>query len=340
MSSTTPKSTGSCGAAAADGVLCVYLSSWDHVMGPQLVFCWRMECPGVLSADDSPHCAPHYLKCHQFLENPEAFLVRNEAPQQASRRPTELEETYASSVLQLLHGGLEQRHTRSCLLLLPDKRVALHAVTFSLTGAPVSVTAVFRLAALKDLWLLLNLTDLALARVALVCRTPGRDLMKNLSKATTLLNRYFHLAASLLRTRTLDKRASVDALSKDCMPEDLMRRALQSHLQTRRCSVVLGDSAAQVEATLRALTAFLDHEELSCSLWEGPRGSREEGLPPCYVPGLQLQGLVRTPLGGAGPLSARELLWSPHPSTVVDVSQGRVWQCPLHVGFRAPLTRK
>lgn len=81
-------------------------------------------------------------------------------------------------MLQLLHGGLEQRHTRSCLLLLPDKRVALHAVTFSLTGAPVSVTAVFRLAALKDLWLLLNLTDLALARVALVCRTPGVSLRR------------------------------------------------------------------------------------------------------------------------------------------------------------------
>lgn len=147
-------------------------------MGPQLVFCWRME-PAIPGEDthsgdaEDVRSTPHYLKCHQFLENPEAFLVRKEAPQQASCRPTEVEETYGSSALQLLHGGLEQRHTRSCLLLLPDKRAALHAVTFNLAGSPVSITAVFRLAALKDLWLLLSLTDLTLARVALICRTPG-----------------------------------------------------------------------------------------------------------------------------------------------------------------------
>ncbi|KAL1433433.1 hypothetical protein MTO96_012553 [Rhipicephalus appendiculatus] len=290
--------------------------------------CGRMtsEC-GVLA-----ECGPHFLKCHQFLENPEGFLARGEAPQQASRRDEEYD-VHAASVLQLLHGGLERRGTRSCLLLLPDKRAALHAVTFDLSaGAPVCLAALFPMKALADLWLLLPLTDLTLARVALVCQTPGRELMKSLSSATSLLHRYFQLASSLLSTRTLDRRASVNALSRaDRLPEELIRRALQSHLQTRRCSIVIGDSAAQVEPALNALRGLLDHEELFCSLWG-------DTLEPCYLPGLQLQGLVRGSTGS--PLSARELIWSPHPSTVVDMAQGRVWQCPLHVGYQGPLTRK
>lgn len=162
--------------------------------------------------------------------------------------------------------------------------------------------------------------------------------MKNLSKATTLLHRYFNLASSLLSTRTLNRRASVTALTNNCLSGDLTCRALQSHLQTRQCSVVLGDSTTQVESALGALTALMDHEELSVSLWEG---SPRDGLAPCYAPGLQLQGLVRGPcLSAPGPLSARELVWSANPSTVVDVSQGRVLQCPLHLGFKGTLTRK
>lgn len=312
----------------ASGVLAVYLSSWDHVMGPQLVFRWRMQCPGG-AADGCG--GPHFLKCHQFLENPEGFLARGEAPQQASRRGEEEEDVHAPSVLQLLHGGLERRGTRSCLLLLPDKGAALHAVTFAL-AAPVCLAALFPLGALADLWHLVSFTDLALARVALVCRTPGRELMKNLSSATSLLHRYFQLASSLLATRTLDRRASVNALSRsDRLPEELIRRALQSHLQTHRCSIVIGDNVAQVEPALHALRGLLDHEELFCSLWG-------DALEPSYLPGLQLQGLVRGSTGS--PLSARELIWSRHPSTVVDMAQGRVWQCPLHVGYQGPLTRK
>ncbi|XP_075732016.1 uncharacterized protein LOC142774807 isoform X1 [Rhipicephalus microplus] len=329
--------SGVCGRMTSEcGVLGVYLSSWDHVMGPQLVFRWRMQCPGAVASAGTPECSadcgPHFLKCHQFLENPEGFLARGEAPQQASRRDEEFD-VHAASVLQLLHGGLERRGTRSCLLLLPDKRAALHAVTFDLSaGAPVCLAALFPMKALADLWLLLPLTDLTLARVALVCQTPGRELMKSLSSATSLLHRYFQLASSLLSTRTLDRRASVNALSRaDRLPEELIRRALQSHLQTRRCSIVIGDSASQVEPALNALRGLLDHEELFCSLWG-------DTLEPCYLPGLQLQGLVR---GSAGsPLSARELIWSLHPSTVVDMAQGRVWQCPLHVGYQGPLTRK
>lgn len=132
--------------------------------------------------------------------------------------------------------------------------------------------------------------------------------------------------------------ASVTALTNNCLSGDLTCRALQSHLQTRQCSVVLGDSTTQVESALGALTALMDHEELSVSLWEG---SPRDGLAPCYAPGLQLQGLVRGPcLSAPGPLSARELVWSANPSTVVDVSQGRVLQCPLHLGFKGTLTRK
>ncbi|KAH8035870.1 hypothetical protein HPB51_010622 [Rhipicephalus microplus] len=302
-----------------------------------------MQCPGAVASAGTPECSadcgPHFLKCHQFLENPEGFLARGEAPQQASRRDEEFD-VHAASVLQLLHGGLERRGTRSCLLLLPDKRAALHAVTFDLSaGAPVCLAALFPMKALADLWLLLPLTDLTLARVALVCRccitcwlSFQRELMKSLSSATSLLHRYFQLASSLLSTRMLDRRASVNALSRaDRLPEELIRRALQSHLQTRRCSIVIGDSASQVEPALNALRGLLDHEELFCSLWG-------DTLEPCYLPGLQLQGLVR---GSAGsPLSARELIWSLHPSTVVDMAQGRVWQCPLHVGYQGPLTRK
>ncbi|KAL1473933.1 hypothetical protein MTO96_038358 [Rhipicephalus appendiculatus] len=300
---------------------------------------WRagapVQSPGVGIPEPSAECGPHFLKCHQFLENPEGFLARGEAPQQASRRDEEYD-VHAASVLQLLHGGLERRGTRSCLLLLPDKRAALHAVTFDLSaGAPVCLAALFPMKALADLWLLLPLTDLTLARVALVCQTPGRELMKSLSSATSLLHRYFQLASSLLSTRTLDRRASVNALSRaDRLPEELIRRALQSHLQTRRCSIVIGDSAAQVEPALNALRGLLDHEELFCSLWG-------DTLEPCYLPGLQLQGRAWSGEGSTGsPLSARELIWSPHPSTVVDMAQGRVWQCPLHVGYQGPLTRK
>ncbi|KAL1442555.1 hypothetical protein MTO96_030722, partial [Rhipicephalus appendiculatus] len=145
---------------------------------------WRMQCPGAVPGvgipEPSAECGPHFLKCHQFLENPEGFLARERHHSRsqcaalyqcgdASRRDEEYD-VHAASVLQLLHGGLERRGTRSCLLLLPDKRAALHAVTFDLRpGAPVCLAALFPMKALADLWLLLPLTDLTLARVALVC---------------------------------------------------------------------------------------------------------------------------------------------------------------------------
>ncbi|XP_064476600.1 uncharacterized protein LOC135390703 [Ornithodoros turicata] len=318
------------------GVICVYLSSWNHVMGPQLLFCWRLECPRQVH--DAEGDCPHYLKCHQYLENPEAFVLRNEAPQISQKAPTE---GYVHSVLQIMHGCLERLQTRSCFLVLPDKRVAVQAVTFPLAGVPVSVAAIFPLHVLRDLWHLLTLNDLTLARLSLICQTSGKEFMKSISSATTLLNRYFELSESLLKTRTLDRRLSMNSLCKDNLPNDVTRRALQSHLQTRRCSIIMGDNVPQVDSVLNMMTSLLDHEELLCSSWDRHRHKPV----PQYWPGLYLQGLVVGPPdgnrhGSASPLSARELLWAPHPSTVVDASQGRVWRSPLHVGFRGPLTRK
>ncbi|KAK3892947.1 hypothetical protein Pcinc_003215 [Petrolisthes cinctipes] len=95
--------------------------------------------------------------------------------------------------------------------------------------------------------------------------------------------------------------------------------ALTSHLQTRGASVVVADSPNAANKMIMWLAQFSDPSTLhasrlclSYSQWP-------------FHPGLYLQGIVRNSSGEVN-LTARKLLQSYHPITVIDVGWGTVKQ--------------
>lgn len=205
--SATPASSRSVAPAIpkVPGLISAYLTSWNHLMGPQMLFCWQIECSDTDSAvakDGRPHTTcgdSHYLKCHQYLENAEAFILEGRVPQYNKYlNEVNVEASYTANIVQLLHGYLEYCRlrkepwpTRTLLLIAADKRVVVHSVTFTLPSCTKSlgVSLVFDLDCLWDLYNILNLTDTTLIRIAHICTQAGDQFLRCINQVTTLLNR-------------------------------------------------------------------------------------------------------------------------------------------------------
>ncbi|XP_014672148.1 PREDICTED: protein C9orf72-like [Priapulus caudatus] len=101
-------------------------------------------------------------------------------------------------------------------------------------------------------------------------------------------------------------------------------KAIASHMQTFGCTVVIGQNAQTVNEMINTLGIFLLPEERQCS-----RYVLEDSLWP-YHPSLFLQGLLMERQGETN-ISARDVLCSRYPTTVVDVTTSEVRQSPpLH----------
>ncbi|MBN3279133.1 CI072 protein, partial [Polyodon spathula] len=104
----------------------------------------------------------------------------------------------------------------------------------------------------------------------------------------------------------------------------LFSRAISSHLQTCGCSMVVGSNPEKVNKMVRTLCLFLTPTERKCSRLCRAESSFR------YDSGLYVQGLLKDSTGSFV-LPFRQVLYSPYPTTHIDVDVNTVKQmAPCH----------
>uniref|UniRef100_A0A8C9VL23 C9orf72-SMCR8 complex subunit n=1 Tax=Scleropages formosus TaxID=113540 RepID=A0A8C9VL23_SCLFO len=107
----------------------------------------------------------------------------------------------------------------------------------------------------------------------------------------------------------------------DSCHEDFLHKAISSHLQTCGCSMVVGSNPDKVNKMVRTLCLFLTPSERRCSRLCKADGSFH------YDAGLFVQGLLKDSTGSFV-LPFRQVLYSPYPTTHIDVDVNTVKQMP------------
>ncbi|KAM9787098.1 LOW QUALITY PROTEIN: guanine nucleotide exchange factor C9orf72 homolog [Syngnathus typhle] len=117
-----------------------------------------------------------------------------------------------------------------------------------------------------------------------------------------------------------DTMLSDDDIGDSCH-EDFLHKAISSHLQTCGCSIVVGSNPEKVNKMVRTLCLFLTATEKKCSRLCKADPSFK------YDTGLFVQGLLKDSTGSVV-LPFRQVLYSPYPSTHIDVDINTVKQMP------------
>uniref|UniRef100_A0A7N6FJU5 CI072 protein n=1 Tax=Anabas testudineus TaxID=64144 RepID=A0A7N6FJU5_ANATE len=107
----------------------------------------------------------------------------------------------------------------------------------------------------------------------------------------------------------------------DSCHEDFLHKAISSHLQTCGCSIVVGSNPEKVNKIVRTLCLFLTLAERKCSRLCKADSSFK------YDTGLFVQGLLKDSTGSFV-LPFRQVLYSPYPTTHIDVDINTVKQMP------------
>ncbi|XP_007238049.3 guanine nucleotide exchange factor C9orf72 homolog [Astyanax mexicanus] len=107
----------------------------------------------------------------------------------------------------------------------------------------------------------------------------------------------------------------------DSCHEDFLHKAISSHLQTCGCSIVVGSNPEKVNKIVLTLSLFLTPTERKCSRLCRADGSFK------YDTGLFVQGLLKDSTGSFV-LPYRQVLYSPYPTTHIDVDINTVKQMP------------
>uniref|UniRef100_A0A673C840 CI072 protein n=1 Tax=Sphaeramia orbicularis TaxID=375764 RepID=A0A673C840_9TELE len=107
----------------------------------------------------------------------------------------------------------------------------------------------------------------------------------------------------------------------DSCHEDFLHKAISSHLQTCGCSIVVGSNPEKVNKIVRTLCLFLTPTERKCSRLCKADSSFK------YDTGLFVQGLLKDSTGSFV-LPFRQVLYSPYPTTHIDVDINTVKQMP------------
>uniref|UniRef100_A0A668S9J0 Uncharacterized protein n=1 Tax=Oreochromis aureus TaxID=47969 RepID=A0A668S9J0_OREAU len=107
----------------------------------------------------------------------------------------------------------------------------------------------------------------------------------------------------------------------DSCHEDFLHKAISSHLQTCGCSIVVGSNPEKINKIVRTLCLFLTPAERKCSRLCRADDSFK------YDTGLFVQGLLKDSTGSFV-LPFRQVLYSPYPTTHIDVDINTVKQMP------------
>ncbi|XP_054653506.1 guanine nucleotide exchange factor C9orf72 homolog isoform X2 [Dunckerocampus dactyliophorus] len=283
---------------AIDGecpLLAATFAYWDNILGPRVHHIWAPKCDqGIFLSDgDVTFLANHTLN-GEILRSAECGAV--------DVKFFVLAEKGVIIVSLIFDGELKgDKNTCALSIILPQTELAFYL--------PLHTICVERLKhAIRKgrIWMQKGYNIIAVLSLEIV---PIMELLASMK--THSVPEDIDIKDTVLND---------DDIGDSCH-EDFLHKSISSHFQTCGCSVVVGSNPEKVNKMVRTLCLFLTAAEKKCSRLCKADSSFK------YDTGLFVQGLLKDSTGSFV-LPFRQVLYSPYPTTHIDVDINTVKQMP------------
>ncbi|XP_035275689.1 guanine nucleotide exchange C9orf72 homolog isoform X1 [Anguilla anguilla] len=276
-------------------LLAATFAYWDNILGPRVRHIWapKTERPLLLSDGEITFLANHTLN-GEILRSAECGAV--------DVKFFVLAEKGVIIVSLIFDGELKgDKNTCALSLILPQTQLA-----FYLPLHAVCVERLKHIIRKGRIWMKMGCSIVSVLTSEIV------PIMELLSSMKT------HSVPEDIDIK--DTVLNDDDIGDSCH-EDFLHKAISSHLQTCGCSMVVGSNPEKVNKIVRTLCLFLTPAERKCSRLCRAESSFR------YDTGLFVQGLLKDSTGSFV-LPFRQVLYSPYPTTHIDVDVNTVTQMP------------
>ncbi|XP_061101530.1 guanine nucleotide exchange factor C9orf72 homolog [Conger conger] len=276
-------------------MLAATFAYWDNILGPRVRHIWapRSEEPLLLSDGEITFLANHTLN-GEILRSAECGAV--------DVKFFVLAEKGVIIVSLIFDGELKgDKNTCALSLILPQTELP-----FYLPLHTVCVERLKHIIRKGRIWMKKGYSIVSVLTSEIV---PIMELLASMKAHSVPED--IHIKDTVLND---------DDIGDSCH-EDFLHKAISSHLQTCGCSMVVGSNPDKVNKIVRTLCLFLTPAERKCSRLCRPESSFR------YDTGLFVQGLLKDSTGSFV-LPFRQVLYSPYPTTHIDVDVNTVKQMP------------
>ncbi|XP_065153125.1 guanine nucleotide exchange factor C9orf72 homolog [Paramisgurnus dabryanus] len=276
-------------------MLAATFAYWDNILGPRVRHIWAPRGQGLslLSDGEVTFLANHTLN-GEILRSAESGAV--------DVKFFVLAEKGVIIVSLIFDGELKgDKNTCALSIILPQSELSFYL--------PLHSVCVERLK--------------HIIRKGRICMQKGHSIISVLSSEIVPIMELLTSMKKHSVPEEVDIKGTVlndDDIGDSCH-EDFLHKAISSHLQTCGCSVVVGSNPEKVNKIVLTLCLFLTPAERKCS-----RLCHSDGLFK-YDTGLFVQGLLKDSTGSFV-LPYRQVLYSPYPTTHIDVDINTVKQMP------------
>ncbi|KAI4892080.1 hypothetical protein NFI96_022392 [Prochilodus magdalenae] len=276
-------------------LLAATFAYWDNILGPRVRHIWAPKGQGslLLSDGEVTFLANHTLN-GEILRSAESGAV--------DVKFFVLSEKGVIIVSLIFDGELKgDKNTCALSIILPQSELNFYLPLHSVCVERLKhIVRKGRICMQKDHSIIPMLTSEIVPIMELLSSMKTHSVPEEIDIKDTLLND--------------------DDIGDSCH-EDFLHKAISSHLQTCGCSIVVGSNPDKVNKIVLTLCLFLTPAERKCS-----RLCRADDFFK-YDTGLFVQGLLKDSTGSFV-LPYRQVLYSPYPTTHIDVDINTVKQMP------------
>ncbi|XP_029543805.1 guanine nucleotide exchange factor C9orf72-like isoform X2 [Oncorhynchus nerka] len=268
---------------------------WDNILGPRVCHIWAPRCeqPLLLSDGEVTFLANHTLN-GEILRSTECGAVDVKFFVLAEK---------GVIIISLIFDGELKGDKNTCALsiILPQTELAFYL--------PLHTVCVDRLK--------------HIIRKGRIWMQKGYNIISVLSSEIVPIMELLSSMKTHSVPEDIDIKDTIlnDDDIGDSYHEDFLHKAVSSHLQTCGCSMVVGSNPDKVNKVVLTLCLFLTPAERKCSRFCKADSTFK------YDTGLFVQGLLKDSMGSFV-LPFRQVLYSPYPTTHIDVDINTVKQMP------------
>uniref|UniRef100_A0A4W5PRC0 C9orf72-SMCR8 complex subunit n=1 Tax=Hucho hucho TaxID=62062 RepID=A0A4W5PRC0_9TELE len=276
-------------------ILAATFAYWDNIVGPRVCHIWAPRCeqPMLLSDGEVTFLANHTLN-GEILRSAECSAVDVKFFVLAEK---------GVIIISLIFDGELKGDKNTCALsiILPQTELSFYL--------PLHMVCVERLK--------------HIIRKGRIWMQKGYNIISVLSSEIVPIMELLSSMKTHSVPEDIDIKDTIlndDDIGDSCH-EDFLHKAISSHLQTCGCSMVVGSNPDKVNKIVRTLCLFLTPAERKCSRFCKADSTFK------YDTGLFVQGLLKDSMGSFV-VPFRQVLYSPYPTTHIDVDINTVKQMP------------
>ncbi|XP_006629869.1 guanine nucleotide exchange factor C9orf72 homolog [Lepisosteus oculatus] len=275
-------------------LLAATFAYWDNILGPRVRHIWAPKSEQVLLSDGEITFLANHTLNGEILRSAECGAV--------DVKFFVLAEKGVIIVSLIFDGDLKgDKNTCALSIILPQTELS-----FYLPLHTVCVERLKHIIRKGRIWMQKGYNIISVLNTEII---PIMDLLSSMK--THSVPEHIDIKDTVLND---------DDIGDSCH-EDFLHKAISSHLQTCGCSIVVGSNPEKVNKIVRTLCLFLTPAERKCSRLCGGESSFR------YDTGLFVQGLLKDATGSFV-LPFRQVLYSPYPTTHIDVDINTVKQMP------------